>query len=95
MAVGAAVAGTVLYRAVTGGCVASCRAYQVCDRQSGLCIQAECSPECAIGQECVREVDGRFRCVDDAMSFSMTTRSPKIGAVLDGGIGEAAAGAVD
>jgi hypothetical protein len=68
---GVAVAGTVVYRAVTGGSVAACTPGNICDRQSGLCVPSECSPTCPESQHCVRDFDGRLYCEDDGLTSSL------------------------
>jgi hypothetical protein len=80
---GAAVAGAVGYRAITGGCVAQCTPGHVCDRQSGLCVPSECSPSCPAGQQCQRDSDGRMICVDDGLTMSLM--AARRSASADGG----------
>jgi hypothetical protein len=67
-AAGAGLAGVVIgsgvNRAVTGDCWAICSRGFACDRQRGTCERAECEPECAQGEHCVIEQDGRFRCME-------------------------------
>jgi hypothetical protein len=66
---------TIAYRAATGSCYAMCRPGYSCDRQSGLCIQTECSPECPEGTRCVRDPDDRLRCEDDGLTMSLMKAS--------------------
>jgi hypothetical protein len=67
-AAGAVLAGTIVgtgvNRAVTGDCWAICSRGYACDRERGTCVRAECVPDCAQGEHCVIEHDGRFRCMD-------------------------------
>ncbi|MEO6601172.1 MAG: hypothetical protein ABIQ16_14940 [Polyangiaceae bacterium] len=64
----AVLAGTVIgsgvNRSLTGDCWAVCSRGFACDRGKGTCVRAECEPECAQGEHCVIEQDGRFRCMD-------------------------------
>jgi hypothetical protein len=66
LGVGTALSFTAVNRAVTGDCWAQCALGYACERKRGLCVRAECVPECAQGEQCVIEVDGRFRCMDAA-----------------------------
>ena len=59
-----AVVGAGINRAATGDCWANCSRGYACDRERGTCVRAECVPECAQGEHCVIEQDGRFRCMD-------------------------------
>jgi hypothetical protein len=63
---GTALSFTAVNRALTGDCWAQCSHGYACDRKRGLCVRAECVPECPEGEHCVIEVDGRFRCMDAA-----------------------------
>ena len=58
------VVATGINRAATGDCWAICTRGYACDRERGTCVRAECVPECAQGEHCVIENDGRFRCMD-------------------------------
>lgn len=53
-------------RAVTSDCWSQCSRGYACDRTRGLCVRAECVPDCALGEQCVIEQDGRFRCINAA-----------------------------
>jgi hypothetical protein len=63
-ALGGAVVGAALHRALTGDCWALCRSGLICDRESGKCVPGECAPGCQVGQHCVRDVDGSTHCED-------------------------------
>lgn len=85
VALGTTVLATGTYRAITGECWAQCRPGYVCDRERGLCIRAECAPGCPVGTHCVREVDGRFACVDDVGSFQLGPRADPPPPAVDAG----------
>jgi hypothetical protein len=77
---GAAVVYAAAHRAVTGDCWARCGHGRVCDRRTGLCVDGECAPGCPVGRQCVRELDGRSHCVDEALARSFGRSAP-----VDGG----------
>jgi hypothetical protein len=86
---GLAVAGAAVYRAATGNCWASCPSGHVCDRESGLCVALECAPGCPVGQECVRDLDGKTRCAPSAGAVTLgAAAASDAGAVgSDAGVG--------
>jgi hypothetical protein len=71
---GAAVVYTAVHRGVTGDCWARCGYGMLCDRRTGLCVEGECAPGCPVGRKCVRELDGRSQCVDEALAKSFGAR---------------------
>ena len=77
---GAAVVYTAAYRAATGDCWARCGHGMVCDRRTGLCVEGECAPGCPVGQQCVRDLDRRSHCVDEALARRFGNPAP-----VDGG----------
>jgi len=86
---GSALSFTAVNRAITGDCWAECSHGYACDRKRGLCVRAECVPECAVGEHCVIEVDGRFRCMDPAgvgqIGAGTSAASPASNAASDAG----------
>ena len=74
-ALGVAAVHAVGYRAITGNCYAICTPGNVCDRQTGFCVPSECSPACADGQRCQRDLDGRLYCEDDGLTLSLMKAS--------------------
>ena len=63
------VAAVAANRAITGECWAACTSGYVCDHESGLCVEGECSPACPETQTCVR-VDGVLECADKGTAWA-------------------------
>jgi hypothetical protein len=55
-----------IHRAITDDCWAHCSPGYLCNEESGLCEKGECVPACELGQHCVHERGGHFRCIPDA-----------------------------
>lgn len=55
-----------IHRAITDDCWARCSPGYLCNEESGLCEKGECVPACELGQHCVHERGGHFRCIPDA-----------------------------
>jgi hypothetical protein len=77
-----AVAFTGVNRAITGDCWAVCSLGYACDRVRGTCVRAECVPECASGEQCIIEQDGRFRCIDTLGTITLSGKVPDAGSAL-------------
>lgn len=73
---GATVLATGIHRAVTGSCWANCAKGFYCDHASGLCQRGECEQSCREHEYCVKEADGRFRCVAPAGTYAFGNSNP-------------------
>jgi hypothetical protein len=76
VATAAMVAAVAANRALTGECWAACTPGYVCDHESGLCVEGECTPRCDEEQVCARVAE-QLVCVDKGTAFKLNqTRSP-------------------
>ena len=98
LGLGTMVALTAVNRALTGDCWAVCSTGYACDRARGVCVRTECVPQCTTAEHCVREQDGRFRCIDKPGTVRLGARvRPPLtdaGVAQDAALGLGAAGAV-
>ena len=53
----------------TGDCWAQCSSGMICDRERGVCVDAECAPACSAGQVCEKLSVG-FACVSEGKGFT-------------------------
>lgn len=73
---GALLVTTAIHRSITGDCWANCGRGHVCDRNSGLCVEGECTPGCAPYESCQKLSVG-FACVPTDLGTRTRAAKPE------------------